>query len=75
MTLFENKCKKDKKNRYIRETYTPLSLKHCLDNNILLDDIVNKKVQNKDYTIAELIIVIRFGSYNLIRNNKCLDFD
>lgn len=44
MTLFENKCKKDKNNRYIRETYTPLSLKHCLDNNILLDDIVNKKV-------------------------------
>lgn len=75
MTLFENKCKKDKNNRYIRETYTPLSLKYCLDNNILLDDIANKKVQNKDYTIAELMIVIRFGSYNLIRNNKCLDFD
>lgn len=75
MTLFESKCKKDKNNRYIRETYTPLSLKYCLDNNILLDDIANKKVQNKDYTIAELMIVIRFGSYNLIRNNKCLDFD
>ena len=44
MALFENKCKKDKNNRYIRETYTPLSLKHCLDNNILLDDIANKKV-------------------------------
>ena len=44
MTLFENKCKKDKNNIYIQETYTPLSLKHCLDNNILLDDIANKKV-------------------------------
>ena len=44
MALFENKCKKDKNNRYIRETYTPSSLKYCLDNNILLDDIANKKV-------------------------------
>ena len=44
MALFENKCKKGKNNIYIRETYTPLLLKYCLDNNILLDDIANKKV-------------------------------
>ena len=75
MALFENKCKKGKNNIYIRETYTPLLLKYCLDNNILLDDIVNKKVQNKDYTIAELMIFIRYGSYTFIHEKMCLDFD